>query len=84
MDRAVQLEWVFLQHVTKDMGQAFMGLEKVLWETFLPRLFFGKSKTLQPILGALSAFLVNKYGLGPQNPVTSEKQKDTISLRAGD
>ena len=30
----------------------------------IPCLFFGKSKTLPPIVGALSMFLVNKSGLG--------------------
>ena len=27
----VQSEWIFLQHVTKDILQAFKGLGKVLW-----------------------------------------------------
>ena len=32
--RVVQLEWIFLQRVTKDTGQAFTGMEKVLQEFF--------------------------------------------------
>ena len=38
----MQLEWIFLQHVTKDTGQAFVGVEKVLWENVLPCIFFVK------------------------------------------
>ena len=60
----VQLEWIFLKRVTKDMVQAFTGLEKVLWETFLPCIFFLKIKTLPPIVGALSKFPIKKSGLG--------------------
>ena len=32
--RVVQLEWIFLQRVTKDTGQAFTGMEKVLQDFF--------------------------------------------------
>ena len=39
---AVKLEWIFLKLLTKDTGQAFAGVGKVLRETSLPRLFFGK------------------------------------------
>ena len=73
--RAVQSEWLSLQRVTKDMVQALAGLETFLWETFLLRLFFGKSKILPPVIGALIALPVKKYGMGLQNPVTSEKEK---------
>ena len=69
----IQSECIFLKRVTKDTGQAFTGMEKVLRETFLPHIFFGKSKTLPPIVGALSTFPVKKAGLGLQNPVTSAK-----------
>ena len=48
--RAVQSEWIFLQRGIKDTVQAFTGLEKVLCETFLPRLLFGKPKILPPIV----------------------------------
>ena len=75
MDHAVQLEWIFLQYVTKDKGQAFMGLELFSQETFLPRLFFGKPKTLPPIVRDISTFPVNKARMVLQNPVTSAKDK---------
>ena len=68
--RAIQSGWIFLQRVTKDMGQAFTGVEKLLRETFLPRLFFVKLKSLQPIVGILSTIPVKKVGLGLQDPVT--------------
>ena len=64
----------------KYTGQAFIGVEKVLRETFLPRLLFGKQKTLPPIVGDLSTFPVKKYGLFLQNPVTPAAEKYTGSL----
>ena len=29
--RAIQLEWIFLQHVTKNTGDAFAGVDKMTW-----------------------------------------------------
>ena len=37
----VQLEWIFLQCMTKEIAKDFTGLGKVLRETFLPCIFFG-------------------------------------------
>ena len=45
------------------MGEAFAGVEEMIRETFLPHLFFGKTKTLSPIVGALSTMPVKKSGL---------------------
>ena len=53
-----------------------------MWENFLPRLFFGKSKKVPPVLGYLSTLLVNKSGMGLQNPVTLETEKYNNLLRA--
>ena len=61
----------FLQRVTWDTGDLFAGVEKMTRETFLPRLFFGNTKTLSPVVGALSMIPVSKAGLGLLNPVTS-------------
>ena len=44
-------------------------------ETFVPRLLFGKSKNIPPVVGTLSMFLVNKAGLGLQNPVNLAVKK---------
>ena len=66
----IQSEWVFIQRVTWEMGDAFAGVEKMIWEDFLPRLFFGKTKTLSPIVGAISTMPVKKSGLRLMNPVT--------------
>ena len=44
--RDIQPEWIFLQCVTWDTGDSFTGVEKMIHETFLPHLFFGKTKTL--------------------------------------
>ena len=40
--RVIQLEWIFIQHIMKNMGDAFAGVEKILWENFLPCLLPGK------------------------------------------
>ena len=72
---AIQPERIFLQHFTWDTGDAFAGVDKMIQETFLPRLLFGKTKTLSPIVGALSTILVKKSGLGLLSPVTSAYKK---------
>ena len=41
----------------------------------LPRPFFGKTKTISPIIGYLSKMPAKKARLGLLNPVTSEKEK---------
>ena len=38
----IQLEWSFLQRVTKNTGDSFLGVEKMLRETFFLCLFFIK------------------------------------------
>ena len=53
----------------------FAGVEKMIWETFLPRLFFVKTKSLSPTVGAPSKTTSKKYGLGLLNPVTSINDK---------
>ena len=67
--RGIQSDWIFLQRVTWDTGDAFAGVENIIRETFLPSLFFGKMKTLSPILGTLSTMPFKKAGLGLLNPV---------------
>ena len=71
----VQSEWIFLKRVIKYMEQKFAGVENFLQETFLPCLFFGKSKTSPPLIGSLSMLPVNKSGMGLHNPVASVKDK---------
>ena len=68
-------KWIFLQRVKKENGYAFVGVEKLLWGTFLPCLFFGESKYLPPIVGTLSTMPVNKSNLGIQDLVTSSNDK---------
>ena len=46
----------------------------------MPLLFFGRLKTLPPVVGGLIKFPVNKLGLGLQNPVTSSENKYTSLL----
>ena len=59
------------------------GVEKIIRKTFLPLLFFGKSKTLSPIVGALSTISVQKSGPGLLNPVTSSQEKCLSSQWGG-
>ena len=65
---------MFIQCVTKNTGDAFAGVEKIIWGK-LPHLLFGKSKTLSSIIGYLSTMLVNKCGMGLLNPVTYVNKK---------
>ena len=48
----------------------------------MPRLLFGKFKTLPSVVGALSTFLVKKYGLVLNNPVISARENFTSLLLA--
>ena len=41
VDHVVQLEWIFRQCMTKETVKAFRVLGEVLWENFLPHIFFG-------------------------------------------
>ena len=77
--RAIKSSWIFLQHATCDTGDAFVGVEKMIWETFLPCIFLRKTKTLSLIVGDLSTILDKKYGLGLLIPVMSAKGKCLIS-----
>ena len=70
---AIQSESIFLQRVTWYMGDAFAGVQKIIRETFLPHLFFRKTKILSPIVGDQSTMPVKKSGLGLLNPVTSSQ-----------
>ena len=63
----------------KNTGYAFAGVEKILQETLFPRLFFGKTESLSPIVGTLSTMLIKVVRLGLLNQVTSAKEKPLIS-----
>ena len=54
MVQVIQLEWIFIQRVTTNMGDVFAVVEKIIWETFLPCIFFGNRNSLSPIMGDLS------------------------------
>ena len=71
---AIQSEWIFLQRITWDTGDAFEGVEKMIWENFLPRLFLGKTKTLSTIVGTISTMPIKVDGLSLLNPVTPVKE----------
>ena len=46
----IQSEWIFFQRVIWDTGYAFSEVDKMIRETFLSRLFFGKTKNLSPLV----------------------------------
>ena len=48
---------------------------------FLPRLSFGKTKDLSPVVGSLSTMTAKKAGLGLLNPVTSDQETYLRSTR---
>ena len=79
---AIQSEWIFLQRMSKNTEDVFAGVDNLLWETFLPCIFFRKPKSLPPIAGILSMTPVNKSGLGLQNLVTSADEKYLSFQRA--
>ena len=79
---AIQSEWIFLQCVTWNTGDTFAGVEMMIRETFLSRLFFGKTKSLSPVIETLSTMPVKKSGLGFLNPVTSA-QENYLSYTQG-
>ena len=70
----IQSEWIFLQRITWDTGELFAGVKKTIQETFLPRIFFRKTKILSPVIGVLSTISVKKDGLGLLNTVTSDQE----------
>ena len=78
---AIQSEWIFIQCLTWYTGNLFAGVEKMIRETFLPRLFFGKTKTLSHVVGDLSTTPVRKAVMGLLNPVTSAQEKYLSSTR---
>ena len=53
----------------------------MIQETLLPHLFFGNTKSLSPIVGAISTMPVKKFGLGLLNPVTPAQDKYLCSQR---
>ena len=73
--RAIHSEWKCFQRMTKNTGYAFAGVEKLIIENFLPHLFFGKPKSLPPIVVNLSTMPAKKSVLGLQNPMTSANEK---------
>ena len=67
--------------MTEDTGYTFAVVEKFLWETFLPFLFFGKSKPLPSIVETVSTIPVKKSSLGLQDLVTSANYKYLSLIR---
>ena len=59
----------------KNTKDAFAVVEKMLWETFFPCLFFKNSKTLSPIVVTLSMTPFNKSGMGILITMTPEREK---------
>ena len=47
----------------------------MICKNFLPRIFFGNTKTLPPVVGDLRTMLVKKYGMGILNSLTLAQDK---------
>ena len=62
------------------MGDKFAVVEKMIQGIFLPRLLFGKSKNIPPIVGTLSTMPVKKYVMGLLSSVMSSNKR-YISLK---
>ena len=41
LQKSLQKEWAFVKRVTPGIGDAFVLVEKALWENFLPDVFEG-------------------------------------------
>ena len=41
LQKSLQQDWAFMQRVTQGIDDAFVPVEKALWETFVPALFEG-------------------------------------------
>ena len=66
----------------KDRVFFFAGMEKLIRKNFLPHLFFGKTKTLSPIIEKLNPMPVKKSWLGLQNTLTPAHRKFESSQHA--
>ena len=77
----IQFERTFFQFVTKDTGHSFSFVEKFLQETFLPRNFYVKSKSLTPIIVTFSTIPVKKFILGIKDLVTLANKKYVSLIR---
>ena len=69
--RTVQSEWTFLQHVTWDMGDAFVGVEKIIRGNVLSCLLFGKKKI------PLTHRRISKYNAGQESHIGTPESSDT-------
>ena len=71
----IQLDWIFLQRVTKNTVYVFAGVDNMLQENFLTCLLFGNLNYLSTSLGTISTMPVNKTSLGLLNPMASTNFK---------
>ena len=70
----IQLEWVFLQRITWDMGYTFAGVEKMTQETFLPPLFF---RYKNPLTHRRSS----KYNSGQESRIGTPESSDISKIK---
>ena len=64
------------------MGDAFWGVDNMLQENFLPRLFLIKSKYISPNVVTIITMTVKKSGLDLLDIVTSTNKKHLSLQRA--
>jgi hypothetical protein len=71
--KSLQSEWMYLQRVTDQCGDAFAPIDKAIEEDFLPALFGAKMEdtaAMRPLL----ALSVRRAGLGIPVPSTAARQ----------
>ena len=57
--RAIQSEWIFLQHITSDTGDSFVGVETIIRRNLFA--FYFPCKDENP----LTHRMISKYDTGP-------------------
>ena len=68
--RVIKLESIFLQRLTRNKAYVLASVEKLLQEAIFPHPFFGKSKSLTPLVCTLSNIPVKKAVLGLHDTMT--------------
>ena len=77
LQKSLQQERDFVQHVTPDIGMAFQAVDDELWDTLLPALFQGA--TCQIPWKAITGMLSKQARIALPNPTRTARSKWTAS-----
>ena len=72
VSHSIQSELIYIQRITWGTGCVSAGVQKMLQETFLPRIFYGETISLSPNIGDLSTMPTKNDRLGLLNLSASE------------